>query len=210
MLAIIRLYNYLTLALMRGLQVVRQAMDKHPYWSGHDPLKYFPLVKVAKMVETLPRTDHAALVNRKVARETALAYEIAKQQREDVAVSTETLSQGAMRLMHHINSINLLNPQQYAYQRGRSTVDAARDVTERVMSHIEGGRQVAAIFCDLSRAFELVDHSLLLKKLTRYGVSGVAHAFVTSFLKIENRPPMCGTTLPIPLNCPIVQSRKDP
>ncbi|XP_063389619.1 uncharacterized protein LOC134675341 [Cydia fagiglandana] len=76
----------------------------------------------------------------------------------------------------------LLNKQQYAYQHGRSTIDAARDVVERVMKHLEGRRQVAAIFCDLSRAFELVSHSLLLAKLDHYGVTGGFYDTIVSFL----------------------------
>ncbi|KAI5638788.1 reverse transcriptase (RNA-dependent DNA polymerase) domain-containing protein [Phthorimaea operculella] len=66
------------------------------------------------------------------------------------------------KLMSYFNTNLLLNKQQFAYQPGRSTVDAARDVITRVMTHLEGRRQVAAIFCDLSRAFELVSHPLLL------------------------------------------------
>ncbi|KAI5634643.1 reverse transcriptase (RNA-dependent DNA polymerase) domain-containing protein [Phthorimaea operculella] len=65
---------------------------------------------------------------------------------------------------------------------GRSTSDAARDVTTRVMNHLEGGRRVAAIFCDLSRAFEMVDHNLLLEKLARYGVDGGFYSCLQSFL----------------------------
>ncbi|XP_063630420.1 uncharacterized protein LOC134801754 [Cydia splendana] len=79
----------------------------------------------------------------------------------------------------------LLNSQQYAYQPGRSTSDAVRDVVGRVLGHLEDSRQVAAIFCDLSRAFETIDHSLLLKKLFKYGVTGSFHKTISSFL--ENR-----------------------
>lgn len=86
------------------------------------------------------------------------------------------------RLMKHFTSNNLLNGQQYAYQPGRSTSDAARDLIARVMAHLEGGRQVAAIFCDLSRAFEMIDHKLLLRKLARYGFEGNFLNTIASFL----------------------------
>lgn len=86
------------------------------------------------------------------------------------------------RMMRHLTSNKLLNSQQYAYQTGRSTTDAARDVVARVMAHLEGGRQVAAIFCDLSRAFEMIDHSLLLSKLARYGFEGNFLNIIASFL----------------------------
>lgn len=86
------------------------------------------------------------------------------------------------RLMKHVTSNDLLNRQQYAYQPGRSTSDATRDVVTRVMAHLEDGRQVAAIFCDLSRAFEMIDHKLLLAKLSAYGFSGGFHDVIASFL----------------------------
>ncbi|XP_063545775.1 uncharacterized protein LOC134753767 [Cydia strobilella] len=77
---------------------------------------------------------------------------------------------------------NLLNRQQFAYQPGRSTTDAAREVVDRVTAHLEGGRHVAAVFCDLSRAFEMIDHSLLLAKLSYYGFTGSFHSAIASFL----------------------------
>jgi hypothetical protein len=86
------------------------------------------------------------------------------------------------KIMKHITSNSLLNSQQYAYQAGRSTADAARDVVTRVTAHLEGGRQVAAVFCDLSRAFEMIDHQLLLAKLSHYGFSGSFHDIIASFL----------------------------
>jgi hypothetical protein len=86
-------------------------------------------------------------------------------------------------LMGYLTARNLLNSQQYAYQPGRSTADACRDVVARVLSHLEGGRRVAAIFCDLSRAFELVDHTLLLSKLSKYGINGGFYNTIASFLK---------------------------
>lgn len=88
-------------------------------------------------------------------------------------------------LMNYFYSNNLMNKQQYAYQSGRSTVDAVRDVVDRVLVHLEGGRRVAAIFCDLSRAFEMVSHPLLLAKLEHYGVNGSFLDTISSFL--ENR-----------------------
>ncbi|XP_047984964.1 uncharacterized protein LOC125225341 [Leguminivora glycinivorella] len=70
----------------------------------------------------------------------------------------------------------------YAYQPGRSTSDAVRDVTARVLQRLEDGRQVAAIFCDLSRAFETIDHALLLSKLRHYGFTGCFHGTIASIL----------------------------
>lgn len=87
------------------------------------------------------------------------------------------------RLMQFFNSNNLLNPKQYAYQSGRSTVDATREVVTRILLNLELRKHTAAVFCDLSRAFEMVDHSLLLAKLKHYGINGPFLEMITCFLR---------------------------
>ena len=50
------------------------------------------------------------------------------------------------------------------------------------MASVNAGESPVGIFCDLSRAFDCVDHELLKSKLEGYGVRGIAGTWIESFL----------------------------
>ena len=55
-------------------------------------------------------------------------------------------------------------------------------VTDSWLKAIDDGKYVGAVFLDLAKAFDCVDHEILLKKLTCYGVRGDALKWMQSFL----------------------------
>ena len=55
-------------------------------------------------------------------------------------------------------------------------------ITETIRKHLDGGEFSCAVFLDLQKAFDSVDHEILLKKMENYGFRGKAKELVKSYL----------------------------
>ena len=76
----------------------------------------------------------------------------------------------AIQLMEHLESNNLLSSTQHGFRANLSTETALLNVTDAIYDNIEENLITLMILCDLSKAFDSVDHETLLKKLNRVHV----------------------------------------
>ena len=66
--------------------------------------------------------------------------------------------------------------------KNHSTPMALLSLIDRLTNAVEDGEYVIGIFFDFSKAFDAVDHDILLEKLYHYGIRGCAHNWLTSYL----------------------------
>lgn len=76
----------------------------------------------------------------------------------------------------------LISTKQHAFQKGRSTVSNLLEHQLRLSNALENRSQVDVIYADMSKAFDLVDHSILLRKLRSFGIAGKLLQWFESYL----------------------------
>jgi hypothetical protein len=86
------------------------------------------------------------------------------------------------RLYAHVSLNNILSVEQHGFGRKGSTETAIFDLTNNILQALTDSKQVGGIFRDLTKAFDSVNHKILLTKLGFYGVRGTFFKLITSYL----------------------------
>ena len=85
------------------------------------------------------------------------------------------------QLTKYLENNNLLNESQYAYRNNSSTEQALVNVTEQIYKSIDKGKISLLVLLDLSKAFDSVNHYLLLNKLVQLKIDGTWFATLLKF-----------------------------
>lgn len=86
------------------------------------------------------------------------------------------------QLMDFLEKSNFFYKRQYGFREKMSTKTAATDVITYIQQQLDAGNKTAAIFLDLTKAFDTVTHSKLLTGLENSGIRGHAYKWFESFL----------------------------
>lgn len=86
------------------------------------------------------------------------------------------------RLMDYMLLNNYFNIFQHGYLKGRSTQTAVYQFTHEILNALENNDIALGVFLDLSKAYDCIDHELLLYKLEKYGVRGNTWGWFRSYL----------------------------
>jgi len=85
-------------------------------------------------------------------------------------------------LYNYLISKDLLSPLQSGFVKGTSTINQLAFLYNDVCKARDDGKEVCALFCDISKAFDRVWHQGLLHKLSALGISGSLFRWFSSYL----------------------------
>ena len=86
------------------------------------------------------------------------------------------------RLISFVNKFSILHENQFGFLKSHSTHMASLTLIDKLVHAIENGEYVKGVFLDFSKAFDMVNHHILLDKLYHYGICGCAHKWLKSYL----------------------------
>ena len=90
------------------------------------------------------------------------------------------------RINNFITKNNILYKYQFGFREGHGTNMALIVLRDKILNFIDSGDIVFGVFLDFSKAFDTVDHKILLKKLHKYGIRGLAYEWIQITNIIDN------------------------
>ena len=99
------------------------------------------------------------------------------------------------RLTEFTDKHKILTPNQFGFQKNKSTELAVASITSQIIKSFECKESAYCIFLDFAKAFDTVNHEILLTKLKYYGVNDKALLWFESYLSNRTQYTEIGDTL---------------
>jgi hypothetical protein len=87
------------------------------------------------------------------------------------------------RLVDYLEYYSLLDNNQFGFRAGKSTANAINNNIAFLLQSIDDSNKTMGLFCDLQKAFDCLDHKLLLLKLNKLGIRDTSANLIKSYLE---------------------------
>ena len=91
------------------------------------------------------------------------------------------------RLYTFLNNNNIIYNLQFGFRQHYSTSHALINITENIRKALDEENIGCGVFANLLKAFDIVDHQILLSELDHYGICGVSNDWFKTYLSNHNR-----------------------
>ena len=98
------------------------------------------------------------------------------------------------QLVSYLEKECLLFNFQFGFRKGYSTEYAILETVEKLKSAVDDQKITCGIFLDFSKAFDTINHHILLEKLYKYGIRGLPHAWFSSYITNREQYVKVGNT----------------
>ena len=91
------------------------------------------------------------------------------------------------RVCNYFAENKFLFPKQFGFQINTSTEHAILELVRNITKSFEKNEYVLGVFIDLKKAFDTVNHEILLHKLKLYGINGTCLEWFKIYLSNQNQ-----------------------
>jgi len=88
----------------------------------------------------------------------------------------------ANRLEQYLSKFKILTPSQFGFRPNYSTSMALTSLYDKISKAIDDNKFAIGVFIDLQKAFDTIDHNILLAKLYFYGICGLSYEWFKDYL----------------------------
>ena len=87
------------------------------------------------------------------------------------------------RITSFFNKHHIIHSNQFGFKANSSTDLALINLTQQILQQMNNKHLTVGVFIDLSKAFDTINHDILLDKISHYGIRGTAHLWFVNYLK---------------------------